>query len=333
MFKKRSSGSDASQDVLQQLGDSDHVPACAGDNLAPRKSQVIHLTTKQRGALRDEILGSGGQQNHLQHQQQEAVRQRRTESFLASIENMESNCAYSKHSHNQHEDSFMASIEKIDEGNCIIDQSQVEDKSPSSNSPPECSQDVFVLEPKIAILEARYQHHVRDDDSMGSLDLQDIFDGEDGSQPLFSSITSDTRMPKKNTTRTTASTSSSPTNHGMSATSETLMSKLDTLSGKFSQVNFDPPVPNANGEDDQDEAALKTASAISFTTEKCGWLPWPEKKEEDENSNNSSNGGGDSNNNAVGEDLGESFLSSYQGEGTFMPWPGSLCSSGRARAA
>ncbi|KAL7545568.1 hypothetical protein ACHAWF_008917 [Thalassiosira exigua] len=103
-------------------------------------------------------------------------------------------------------------------------------------------------------------------DSCESLDLQDIFNGKEGATLLSSALFQDT-APEKPQEQT-------------SSTCCTTFSRLDTLSSKFNEVNFDPDETNVaakGGEEGRDKFGSSTKSIERSYTDKCGWLPWPEE--------------------------------------------------------
>lgn len=194
-------------------------------------------------------------------------------------------------------ESMLASIENMCDA-------KEDDCAPFSGSL--CSQDLLIFatdkDDKAKCLPASVQHERRE--SIDSLILDDIF-GMDGSQ-FFSSLASE-KLPEE----------SNASLDGLTATSTTL-SRLDTLSDQFLDVNFDPEPSNVNtnskGVKNEDEEDADLKSSAYSVTDKCGWLPWPEKKEDESSNGNSCQ---------------------EQSDGSFMPWPGvpKITRNKHARAA
>ena len=182
-----------------------------------------------------------------------------------------------------------------------------------------------------------------------SLDLDDIFDGVDGSQLLLELLAQGEAAQKQPRRPPPQDTATLP--------------RVEPLSDRFKEVHFDPEEEEARlksvagrsqGKDLQDEQELRSSdqSFDHSCTDSCGWLPWPERKSESSNVEDMSNDyqcrrrssieyhnrrRSSIDRGAVGELL-ESFVSSpnYSSGGeddeAFLPWV-SIPNNHRASAA
>eukprot|EP00581_Thalassiosira_minuscula_P031455 CAMPEP_0183785104 /NCGR_PEP_ID=MMETSP0739-20130205/66332_1 /TAXON_ID=385413 /ORGANISM="Thalassiosira miniscula, Strain CCMP1093" /LENGTH=488 /DNA_ID=CAMNT_0026029099 /DNA_START=207 /DNA_END=1672 /DNA_ORIENTATION=- len=153
-------------------------------------------------------------------------------------------------------------------------------------------------------------------DSDTSLDLQDVFDGTEGScllsPPFAPEASPKLKEPHAGSdVLTEACTTLSRL--------DTLSAGLETLSVGFGEVNFDPDTVTTTGTESVKDFDEVEEPSEQSDTDEFGWLPWPEKSDNDDICSDDG-------------DLLVSFKPMRRGSDSFLPWPDSPRNN-RARAA
>lgn len=311
LAKKLSSGSGTSRRNSNSQENMDGSKA--KNNIAPRRRDSQFLTNSQQEDIFQETQKFRAQEN----------RKLMMDSFAADLDRSDNGDLDRSLDDCDHASGEQCSEE--DDASVLSEGSQDSIRWPSSNVNNNISLPLIDARDGSSSSFQRPQHERKE--SNDSLNLQDIFDSIDGSQPFSSLIETDPLAKKSNNARSSDVLTSTCTS----------LSRGGNFSGNdFNEINFDPDTSHdANcTKTRRDQEALNSSDHFSSSTDGCSWLPWPEQKNGDVSGKDV---------NVPGEDLvvkdapipGRDLLVSFhRREDSYEPWPApSRRDSGLARAA
>ncbi len=155
-------------------------------------------------------------------------------------------------------------------------------------------------------------------DSCNSLDLEDIFDGTEGSHVMKS-----TRGVSSEENNTTSSSSrQKATQHH--PTQQDDGTSCNVCTGDFLVIESSSSSISISEQQEQRKSGLESAESSSSTLDECGWLPWPEQKTD-----------GSAKEAEIKDDGSDIAVMPLYGddEFSFLPWPDTPPKNGRATAA